>query len=180
MSGKRTEMDKPSTINKYDVLIEQIKTAINSGQFRAAQYINHELVNTYWLIGKYIIEFEQEGKEKAKYGSRLLENLSRDLTIQLGKGFSRSGLNYMRLAYLTYPICEELPHKLTWTHICELVKISDPLERKFYQMQATIEKWSTTELIRKANQIFIHFRWQLKIAFSAFITNQKLNESFFH
>ncbi len=173
-------MDKPSTINKYDVLIEQIKTAINSGQFRAAQYINHELVNTYWLIGKYIIEFEQEGKEKAKYGSRLLENLSRDLTIQLGKGFSRSGLNYMRLAYLTYPICEELPHKLTWTHICELVKISDPLERKFYQMQATIEKWSTTELIRKANQIFIHFRWQLKIAFSAFITNQKLNESFFH
>jgi hypothetical protein len=180
MSGKRSEMDKPSAPNEYDVLIEQIKTAIHSGQFRAAQYINHELVNTYWLIGKYIIEFEQESKEKAKYGSKLLENLSRDLTIQLGKGFSRSGLNYMRLAYLTYPICEELPHKLTWTHICELVKISDPLERKFYQMQATKEKWSTTELIQKSYQIFCHQISHLKIDLSAFITNQKLNESFFH
>jgi predicted nuclease of restriction endonuclease-like (RecB) superfamily len=86
----------------------------------------------------------------------------------------------MRLAYLTYPICEELPHKLTWTHICELVKISDPLERKFYQMQAMKEKWSTTELIQKSYQIFCHQISYLKIDLSAFITNQKLNESFFH
>ena len=58
-----------------------------------------------------------------------------------GKGFSRSNLNYMRLFYQRFPICEEVPHKLSWTHFCELVKIDDPLKRSFYQQQAIcIEK----------------------------------------
>jgi predicted nuclease of restriction endonuclease-like (RecB) superfamily len=55
----------------------------------------------------------------------------------------------MRLFYQRFPICEELPHKLSWTHFCELVKIDDPLERSFYQQQALSENWSTTELIRQ-------------------------------
>ncbi|MFC3199560.1 DUF1016 N-terminal domain-containing protein [Parapedobacter deserti] len=46
-------------------------------------------------------------------------------------------------------MCEELPHKLSWTHLCELAKIDDPLERAFYEKQAVIEKWSTTELKRQ-------------------------------
>jgi len=55
----------------------------------------------------------------------------------------------MRLIYQRYPICEELPHKLNWTHFCELVKIDDPLERSFYEKQTIIENWSTTDLIRQ-------------------------------
>jgi predicted nuclease of restriction endonuclease-like (RecB) superfamily len=55
----------------------------------------------------------------------------------------------MRLFYQRFPICEELPHKLSWTHFCELVKIDDPLERSFYEKQTIIENWSTTDLIRQ-------------------------------
>jgi len=57
----------------------------------------------------------------------------------------------MRLFYQRYPICEEVPRKLSWTHFCELVKIDDPLERSFYEKQAIIENWSTTELKRQKN-----------------------------
>ena len=85
--------------------------------------------------------FEQGGNAKATYGKALLENLSKDLSLPFGKGFSRSNLNYMRLFYLHFPICEEVPHKLSWTHFCELVKIDDPLKPYFYKQQAiSIEK----------------------------------------
>lgn len=86
----------------------------------------------------------------------MLENLSQDLSLVHGKGFSRSNLNNMRLFYQRYPICEELPHKLCWTHFCELVKIDDPLERSFYEKQTIIENWSTTDLIRqKRSSLFL-------------------------
>ncbi len=62
------------------------------------------------------------GKEKSEYGSALLEKLSKDLSLIHGKGFSRSNLNYMRLFYNRYPICETVSHKLSWSHICELLK----------------------------------------------------------
>jgi len=61
--------------------------------------INSTMVDTYWKIGQYIIEFEQGGNIKAKYGKALLENLSKDLSRLQGKGFSRSNLNNMRLFY---------------------------------------------------------------------------------
>jgi predicted nuclease of restriction endonuclease-like (RecB) superfamily len=97
------------------------------------------------------VEFEQGGNSKAAYGKGLLEKLSKDLSLTYNKGFSRSNLNYMRLFYQRFPICEELPHKLSWTHFCELLKIDDPLERSFYQQQALLENWSTTELKRQKN-----------------------------
>lgn len=60
----------------------------------------------------------------------------------------------MRLLYQRYPICEEVPHKLSWTHFCELLKIDDPLERSFYEKQAIIENWSTTDSIRQKNLLY--------------------------
>jgi hypothetical protein len=102
------------------------------------------------------VELEQGGSSKAGYGKSLLENLSKDLISKFGKGFSRSNLNYMRLFYQLFPICEALPHKLSWTHFCELVKISDPLERSFYMQQSLLENWSTTELKRqKKSSLFL-------------------------
>ncbi len=76
------------------------------------------------FIGKYIIEYEQEGSARAKYGSKLLENLSRDLTLRHGRGFSRSNLNYMRLFYLRFPICEKLSHKLEKLVLCRINPMS--------------------------------------------------------
>lgn len=140
----------------YQSLLQSISNRYEQGRASIAAYVNTEIVQTYWQIGQYIVEFEQGGNTKATYGKSLLENLSKDLSLAYGKGFSRSNLNYMRLFYQRFPICEELPHKLSWTHFCELVKIDDPLERSFYQQQAILENWSTTELKRqKKSSLFL-------------------------
>jgi len=142
--------------NNYSNLVQHISHVYEQGRQKAISAVNSNLIITYWKIGQYIVEFEQGGIAKAEYGKALLENLSKDLSLLHGKGFSRSNLNYMRLFYQRYPICEELPHKLSWTHFCELVKINDPLERSFYEKQAIIENWSTTDLIRqKKSSLFL-------------------------
>ncbi len=107
------EYFKKNNINPaYQELLERISSRYIQGQAQAIRSVNESLIDTNWNIGKYIVEYEQEGNPKAKYGSKLLENLSRDLGLRHGRGFSRSNLNYMRLLYLHYPICEKLSHKL--------------------------------------------------------------------
>jgi Uncharacterized conserved protein len=135
----------------YQELLERISNRYVQGQSQAIRSVNEILIETNWNIGKYVVEYEQKGNPKAKYGSRLLENLSRDLTLLHGRGFSRSNLNYMRLFYLRYPICETLSHKLSWSHYCELVKIDEELERSFYYQQNLLENWSISELKRQKN-----------------------------
>ena len=95
--------------------------------------INNILVQTYWEIGKIIIEDEQENSERAEYGKKLLKELSKKLTNEYGKGFSRSNLQNMRQFYLKYPICQTLSGKLNWSHYCEILSISDDKERAFYE-----------------------------------------------
>ncbi|MDR1430141.1 MAG: DUF1016 N-terminal domain-containing protein, partial [Spirochaetaceae bacterium] len=76
------------------------------GHSAAIQEVNESIIDTNWDIGRYIVEFEQNGSPHAKYGVSLLDNLSKDLSLLHGRGFSRSNLNYMRLFYLFFPICE--------------------------------------------------------------------------
>ena len=133
----------------YKALLNTISDVYNNGRTTAFRVVNTTLLNTNWRIGQHIVEFEQKGNSRAPYKKALLELLSRDLTLLHGKGFSRSSLNYMRLLYVRYPICEELTHKLSWTHYCELVKIDNDLERSFYEKQSVLESWSTTELKRQ-------------------------------
>ncbi len=95
--------------DNYRLLIEQISLAVSKGKSQAAITINSTLVETYWNIGKYIVEFEQDGQAKAKYGERLLVTLSKDLTVLLGKGFSKSNLFNMRLFYTRFPIFQAVP-----------------------------------------------------------------------
>ncbi|MDR0506861.1 MAG: PDDEXK nuclease domain-containing protein [Dysgonamonadaceae bacterium] len=133
----------------YRELVQQISTEFEQGQRRAMAAVHSCLVDTYWKIGQHIVEFEQQGKEKAVYGSALLENLSRDLKLLHGKGFSRSNIQRMRQFYLMYPICATPSHKLSWSHIVEILKIEDDLERSFYEKQTEIEKWSVAELKRQ-------------------------------
>ena len=135
--------------NKYQSLITQISDTYKQGQKNATISVNSHLVQTYWEIGQYIVEFEQKGKQRAEYGKALLANLSKDLTIVHGKGFSLSNIKRMRQFYIVYPISAEVPHLLSWTHIVELLKIDNSLERSFYENQTKIESWSTTELIRQ-------------------------------
>lgn len=126
------------------------------GRGRAAQAVNIELLETYWQVGRHIVEFEQAGKVRAEYGSALLKQLSHDLTLRHGKGFSRSNLVYMRLLYQRYPISQKPSHQLSWSHYVELLKLDDELERGFYEQQAIAERWSVPELKRqKASSLFL-------------------------
>lgn len=134
---------------EYNELLERISGRYVDGQAQAIRSVNEFLIDTNWNIGKYIVEYEQRGSARAKYGSKLLENLSHDLTLRHGRGFSRSNLNYMRLFYLRFPICEKLSHKLSWSHYSELVKIDDEMERSFYYQQVILENWSIPELKRQ-------------------------------
>jgi len=146
MLKQETEILKP-----YHALLERISQRYIEGQAQAIRSINIAIVETNWQIGKYIVEFEQEGNPKAKYGSNLLINLSRDLTLIHGRGFSRPNLNNMRMFYLRFPICQTLSDKLSWSHYCELIKISDELERSFYFQQNIRDNWSVSELKRQVN-----------------------------
>lgn len=151
-------MENKPDINKtnYHELVSQISDIYSHGRQKAIMAVNSNMVQTYWNIGQYIVEFEQGGSFKATYGKALLENLSKDLTLMHGRGFSLSNLKRMRQLYSVYPIGAEVPHQLTWTHLVELLKIENPLERSFYEKQTMLERWSTTELIRqKKSSLFL-------------------------
>ena len=140
----------------YNQLIHQISEIYIQGQKNAVVSVNANLVQTYWQIGLYIVEFEQKGKQRAEYGQALIDKLSGDLSINLGRGFSRSNLIYMRLFYLEFPISEKASHLLSWSHYVELLKISDKLERSFYLQQTILENWSIPELKRqKKSSLFL-------------------------
>ena len=138
--------------NSYEYLLTAIGELLTQGRKTAYTAVNKVLVQTYWQVGRHIVEYEQQGKEKADYGSKLLDTLSKDLTLAYGKGFSRSHIIYMRKLYLCYPQISESPiHQLSWTHFIELLKIDDELERSFYEQQAIRERWSVRELKRQKN-----------------------------
>ncbi|MDR0613815.1 MAG: DUF1016 N-terminal domain-containing protein [Dysgonamonadaceae bacterium] len=119
----------------YQQLVSKISDAFTRGQKQAALAVNGHLVMTYWQVGQYIVEYEQKGSDRAVYGNKLLENLSKDLCLLHGKGFGVSNIYRMRQFYIAFPILAELPQKLSWIHCVELLKIEDPLERSFYLHQ---------------------------------------------
>jgi predicted nuclease of restriction endonuclease-like (RecB) superfamily len=149
-------MDVIKKNNDYQHLVNQISKMYLHGQKKAVVAINKYHLDTYWQIGQYIVEFEQGGKAKAEYGKGLIENLSKDLSVLHGKGFSLSNLKRMRQFYLIYPISAKPSHLLSWSHYVELLKIDDELERSFYEKQSLLENWSIPELIRqKKSSLFL-------------------------
>lgn len=98
---------------EYGVLVDRIIDLWDDAKIKAITAVNTTLLEANWKTGQYIVEFEQKGQIRAEYGKQLLVNLSKDLTLACGKGFSRSNLNYMRKLYVAFPICETLSHKLS-------------------------------------------------------------------
>lgn len=140
----------------YDALLQNIGNELNHGRQHVVSVVNAAIVETYWRIGQHIVEYEQGGNEKAEYGSKLLKQLSADLTNLYGSGFGLSNISKMRKMYLTYPILQTLSAKLTWSHYVELLKIDDPLERSFYEKQAEQEQWGVRELKRQMKSMLFH------------------------
>lgn len=130
-------------------LADSIADIVGRAKEHIAITVNSVLVETYWNIGRHIVEFEQKGEIRAKYGDALLSRLSKVLGQKLGKGFSRPNLNFMRKFYLLYPNCQTVSNKLSWSHICELVTIDDELERSFYERECIAEHWSLRALRRQ-------------------------------
>ena len=145
-------------MNKIDIknnekiinsLFNQIGEIIESGRKKAFHQVNNTLVNTYFNIGKVIVENEQNGNIRAEYGKEILRKLSKRLTNRFGSGFSRSNLQNMRLFFKKYKKCQPLAGKLSWSHYCYLIYIEDDDERNFYEKECINSGWYKKELKRQ-------------------------------
>ena len=134
---------------EYVKLVSQISNLWDDARNKAFQAVNSSLLMANWHTGEYIVEFEQKGEVRAKYGDALLVNLSKDLTRLRGRGFSRSVLTYMRKFYLAFPKCATVSHILSWSHYLELLKCDDPMEMQFYFNEAIKEGWRVRDLRRQ-------------------------------
>ena len=130
-------------------MILEIRELLEKSRKNIAQQVNTELLTTYWNIGRIIVEYEQQSQLRAEYGKQTLKELSKELTREFGKGFSRSNLQNMRAFYLAYEKCQTPSGKLAWSHYCELLTISDESKRSFYEKEAVNSGWSVRELKRQ-------------------------------
>ena len=92
---------------------------------------NYNLVETYWHIGRLIVE-AQGGSKKAKYGNELIKKWSIKLTEIYGKGYDATNLRRFRQFYLSFPKCAALRRTLSWTHYKRLLSIKDENKRNYF------------------------------------------------
>lgn len=132
-------------------LYVEIITLLKSARKKVIATVNQTMVITYFEIGKMIVEEEQKGEDRAKYGKQLLKGLSQRLTKEFGRGFSVTNLKQMRSFYLAYSKGQTLSDEfnLSWSHYLKLIRINDENERKFYEIEAFKNNWSVRELQRQ-------------------------------
>lgn len=130
--------------------ISGIRVLLVEARLSVVKQVNATMIKTYYEIGRRIVEQEQQGKEVANYGDYILVRLSESLSGSFGKGFSKRNLELMRQFYLTYRIAKSpISQSLSWTHYIRLMRISDPDERRFYEIEAANNNWSVRELNRQ-------------------------------
>ena len=131
----------------------EIKKILINSRNKVYQTANFAMVEAYWNIGKAIIE-EQGGKEKAEYGTGLLQELSKQMTKDFGRGFTVANLKNMRQFYLKFPNGYALRSELSWSHYRLLMRVEDKTAREFYMQEAVKSQWSTRQLERQINSFF--------------------------
>lgn len=148
-------MEQSKSITPINMhFLSDIKKIIQSARTKAYTAINAAMTESYWLMGKRIVEEEQNGKERADYGAQLIKTLSDELNREYGKGFSVTNLQLYRQFYLQYPDTEKyysLSNKLTWTHIRRIMRITNPEARAWYLKESTEQMWSVRTLDRNIN-----------------------------
>ncbi len=130
-------------------VVQEIKSLLQTARKNVASQVNNELLRTYWNIGRIICEYEQTSLDRADYGKQTLKALSKELTKEFGRGFSVANVYNMRLFYVTYQNFQTLSGKLSWSHYCELLSISDSAKRGFYEKEAINSGWSIREMKRQ-------------------------------
>jgi predicted nuclease of restriction endonuclease-like (RecB) superfamily len=141
-------------IKTIEILHTEARYIIESGRKAAYHAVNTSMVKTYWEIGQLIVEEEQQGEERAKYGKFLIRELSKRLTLEFGKGYDERNLFYMKQFYITYPIVNALRSQLTWTHYRLLTKVHNISARAFYEQEAIKSGWNTRALDRQINAFY--------------------------
>ena len=141
-----------------DNIYSKIADLLSFSQKKVVQTINQTMVYTYFEIGKIIVEYLQEGEDKAKYGKGLLKDISERLSTNFGRGFSVDNLEHMRKFYLAYSTSETVSRKLeepkfqlSYSHYLKLMRIDDIQERAFYEIEAAQNNWSLKELQRQTD-----------------------------
>ncbi len=128
----------------------RIREILASARAKAYSAVNFAMVEAYWEIGKSIVE-KQGGNATAEYGSRLLEELSKQMTADFGKGFTTTNLKYMRQFYLAFPNRHALRDQLSWTHYRLIMRVENEQARQFYVDECAKSNWSTRQLERQIN-----------------------------
>lgn len=130
---------------------QEIKELLYSAKNKVYQTINTTMTQTYFEIGKRIVEEEQGGQIRAEYGKSLLKLLSVELINEFGKGFSVDNLENMRRFYLAFQKSETVSRKfeLSWSHYIFLTRIENINERNFYEIESSQNNWSLRELKRQ-------------------------------
>ena len=159
----------------YQAVFGDVSRIIDAARGSAVRSVNSAMTAAYWLVGHRIVEFEQSGEERAKYGTALIEQLAADLTQRFGRGFSRQNIQHMRLFYLSYPPDKirqtvsgesaaasidvpltDLPGAflLPWSAYVRLLSVTNAHAREFYETEALRGGWSVRQLDRQINSQF--------------------------
>lgn len=131
-----------------------IRQILQSARTKVYTTVNTVMVEAYWLIGKRIVEEEQQGKERARYGKYLIRDLAHQLTAEFGKGFQARNLRNMRVFYLVFPKRNVLRTELSWTHYRALIRIENPQARLWYMKEAIEQNWSARALERQISVLY--------------------------
>lgn len=145
---------RKNSVPAKEDLASRIGRIIADARKRAAASINSAMVHAYFEIGRMIVEDEQRGAARAEYGKGTLRALAARLTEKFGKGWSAENLKAMRRFYRVYServnsVCPIPDFALSWSHYLKLMRIDDPAERKFYEIEAAENNWSLRELQRQ-------------------------------
>ena len=150
MQQKKNKLiQKDNNYIREDIYLE-IRSLINDARKRVRNYANATLLFVYWTIGKMIVE-EQGGEERAKYGDKVIKELSERLTKDFGEGYKERNLHYMRSFYLSFPILHTVCAKLTWSHYRLLISIKEKHIRDYYIEETISGNWSVRQLERQIN-----------------------------
>ena len=134
-------------------LYQDVKTIIEEARANAIRSVDYNRVLMYWKTGRRVFEEEQHGKERADYGSYLIERLARRLEPGYGSGFSKRQIHLSVQFFRTYPKVNALRSQLNWTQYRTLIQISDPQKREYYELECVNNCWTARELERQKNSL---------------------------
>lgn len=135
-------------------LLGSLRQLIADARQQVLRAVDVAQVQTYWHIGRHIVEFEQGGAQRAAYGKRLLPQLGQALAAEFGRGFDATNLRHMRAFYTAFPKCDALRRELSWTHYRLLLRVDSAEARQWYVHEAATQNWSTRALERQIGSLY--------------------------